>query len=52
MFGLSFTHLLILGLVALLFLKPADFLRLARNAGLWSVTLRHNLLGLWHGLEE
>jgi sec-independent protein translocase protein TatB len=46
------TELLVIGLVALLVLKPADVPILMRKLGLWYVHARRYLYGFAVGLEE
>jgi Sec-independent protein translocase protein TatA len=50
--GIGLPELLLIGVVALLVLKPGDLPQFMHKLGVWSSTLRYNLQGLWAGLQE
>lgn len=50
--GLSIGEIAVLLLVALLVLKPEDLPRVAKQAGIWAVTLRRYVQGMMAGLQE
>lgn len=50
--GIGLPELLLIGVVALLVLKPGDLPTFMHKLGVWSSMLRYNLQGLWAGLQE
>ena len=48
----GFTEILLIGVVALLVLKPRDFPAFMRQLGLWSAMARRNLQGMYEGWLE
>lgn len=49
---IGFTEILLIGVVALLVLRPEDFPLLMRRLGMLSVTFRANMMGMWQGWQE
>jgi Sec-independent protein translocase protein TatA len=50
--GIGLPELLLIGVVALLVLQPGDLPKFMHKLGVWSSMLRHNMSGLWAGLQE
>lgn len=48
----GFTEILLIGVVALLVLKPRDFPAFMRKLGLWSAMARRNVQGMYEGWLE
>lgn len=46
------TEILLIGVVALVVLKPSDLPAFMRQLGLWSATARRNLQGMYEGWLE
>lgn len=50
--GVGLPELLLIGVVAMLVLEPADIPKFMHKLGVWSSMLRQNIGGLWAGLHE
>jgi Sec-independent protein translocase protein TatA len=50
--GVGLPELVLIGVVALLVLEPADIPPFMRKLGLWSATLRRNVQGMMDGWQE
>ncbi|HEX2858700.1 MAG TPA: hypothetical protein VHP58_00620 [Alphaproteobacteria bacterium] len=50
--GLSLGEIIVLLLVGIIFLKPEDLPRVAKQAGIWLVTIRRYVHGMMAGLGE